>query len=366
MPTEVTNALEHQTYDMFTEWFSWLRRAGVPGYLGEHSVPNSEKGWPPEEVNKWLTLIEKVYRLLDQNATLITAVTAHVASHTTTGSNGLKIYGPDRDDVPLDQRDFATVYEQAAVVEAHGPTAASMRGMNISAGAMKGGNNFSTETPGEYGTDYVYPDAMDYEFLLSRGLNLARVPFRWERVQVRDYDRLEYNPALKTEELLRLRASFDDAAAVGMHVIPSLQNYGAYFFGAQDYKTIGSPELPISAYKSFWNQLARVWKDHPAVVGYDIMNEPYDLPGGIPTWEKASQAAVNGIRSRDANTRIWVSGYHKRQGTGHGLYAFVLNHPRPWITGTNFGYTSHAYYGPGAAYPNFYDDAVAYWERRGY
>ncbi len=75
---------------------------------------------------------------------------------------------------------------------------------------------------------------------------------------------------------------------------------------------------------------------------------------------------MNGIRSRDANTRIWVSGYHKRQGTGHGLYAFVLNHPRPWITGTNFGYTSHAYYGPGAGYPNLYDDVVAYWQRRGY
>jgi 2-methylcitrate dehydratase PrpD len=33
MPAYVTNALEHQTYDMYQEWFSWLRSAGVPGYL---------------------------------------------------------------------------------------------------------------------------------------------------------------------------------------------------------------------------------------------------------------------------------------------------------------------------------------------
>ena len=82
---------------MFSEWFAWLRSAGVPGYLGEHGVPNFQKGWPPEEVSKWLTLFEKVYQLVDQNDTLITTVTAHVASHTTTGTTCLKVYGPDRE-----------------------------------------------------------------------------------------------------------------------------------------------------------------------------------------------------------------------------------------------------------------------------
>jgi hypothetical protein len=359
MPAEITNALEHQTYDMYQEWFAWLRRAGVPGYLGEHSVPNSQKGWPPEEVNKWLTLLDKVYRLIDHNDTLITMVTAHVASHTTTGTNGLKVYGPNRDDVPLDQRDFAVAFEQAAVVEAHPPTATSMRGMNASAGALTQ-TGFSAASPGIYGGDYVYPDRADFAYLRSRGLNLTRIPFRWERVQPNT------NKPLYSVELERLRRCFDGAAAVGMRVIPSLQNYGAYFFGEQDYKDIGSSELPISAYKDVWSRLAGTWKDHPAVVGYDIMNEPYDLPGGVPTWEKASQAAVNGIRNRDTNTRIWVSGYHKRDGYAPGLYCFVANHPRAWITGTKVGYTSHAYYGPGAGYPNLYDDVVAYWQRRGY
>jgi len=359
MPAEITNALEHQSYDMFQEWFSWLRSAGVPGYLGEHGVPNSQKGWPPEEVNKWLTLLDKVYGLIDHNDTLITMVTAHVASHTTTGTNGLKVYGPDRDDVSLDQRNFAVAFEQAAVVEAHLPTATSMRGMNTSAGALRQ-TGFSAASPGTYGEDYVYPDRADFEYLRSRGYNLTRVPFRWERVQP------TINKSLKGMELARLRNCFDGAAAVGMRVIPSVQNYGAYYFGEQDYKDIGSSELPISAYKNLWNRLAGAWKDHPAVAGYDIMNEPYDLPGGIPTWEEASQAAVNGIRRRDANTRIWVSGYHTRDGYASGLFCFVANHPRPWIVGRRVGYTCHAYYGPGAGFPNLYDDVVAYWERRGY
>jgi hypothetical protein len=359
MPAEITNALEHQTYDMFTGWFSWLRRAGVKGYLGEHNVPNSQKGWAPEEVSKWLTLLDKVYRLLDQNGTVMMAVTAHVASHTTTGLNGLKVYGPDRDDVPLDQRNLAVAFEQAAVVEAHPPTDTSMRGMNTSIGAFTQ-TGFSSASPGTYGEDYLYPDRADFAYLRGRGHNLTRVPFRWERLQPNII-----NP-LDSVELGRLKSCFDGAAAVGMRVIPSLQNYGAYFFGEQDYKDIGSSELPISAYKDLWSRLAAAWKDHPAVVGYDIMNEPYDLPGGVTTWEKASQAAVSAIRGRDATTRIWVSGYHKREGYAPGLFCFVANHPRPWITGRWVGYTSHAYYGPGAGYPNLYDEVVAFWERRGY
>ena len=358
-PPEVTNALEHQTYDMFQEWFAWLKKAGVPGYLGEHSVPNSEKGWPPEEVQKWLTLFDKVYQLLDRNDTRITAVTAHVASHTTTGGNGLKIYGPDRGDVPLSGRNLAVAFEQAAVVEMHPPTAASMRGVNTSAGAFRQ-IGFSAASPGTYGVDYVYPDRADFAYLRSRGHNLTRVPFRWERVQP------NLIKPLASVELDRLKSCFNDAAAVGMRVIPEVHNFGAYYPSDQYYMDIGSPELPISAYKDLWVRLAASWKGHPAIVGYDIMNEPYDLPGGVLTWEKASQAAVNGIRSRDANRRIWVPGYHKRDGYAGGLYCFVANHPRAWITGKGVGYTSHAYYGPGAGYPFAYEEAVAYWQSRGY
>src|SRR5215210_9517419 len=88
MPSYVTNALEHQTYDMFSEWFSWLRSAGVKGYLGEHSVPNSQKPLAASEVQKWLTLFDKAYRILDANVDVIRAVSAHGASIYTGGGNG--------------------------------------------------------------------------------------------------------------------------------------------------------------------------------------------------------------------------------------------------------------------------------------
>src|SRR5215211_7022756 len=89
MPSYITNALEHQTYDMFQGWFSWLRSAGVEGYLGEQSVPNSQKPLAASEVDKWLTLFDKVYQTLDANTDVIPAVTAHVASIYAGGGNGL-------------------------------------------------------------------------------------------------------------------------------------------------------------------------------------------------------------------------------------------------------------------------------------
>jgi hypothetical protein len=358
MPSYITNALEHQTYDMFTEWFSWLRRAGTKGYLGEHSVPNTRKPLAAEQVQKWLVHFDKVYRILDSNTDVVPAVTAHVASIFTGGGYGLQIYGPDRGDVPIRERNLARAFEQASVVESHVPLGA-LRGMNTNSGAVIQ-TGFSRSLPGTYGRHYVYPDRADFAYLRGRGLNLARIPFRWERVQP------QLNYPLKSAELARLKGCFDAAAAEGMKVIPNVHNYGYYALTAFNYQTIGSASVPISAFKDLWVRLAEAWKDHPAINGYDIMGEPHSLPGGVPTWERASQAAVDGIRSSDATTRIWVCGYNTRPGYKNGLFCFVANHPRAWITGSRVGYTCHVYYAPGAAYKLTYEEAVAYWQSQGF
>ena len=359
MPAYITNALEHQTYDMYQEWFAWLRRAGAKGYMGEHNVPNTRKPLAASEVQKWLVHLDKVYRILDANVDAVPAVTAHVASIYSGGGNGFDIYGPDRDDVPIRDRNFARAFEQAAVIEGHPPVRGSRRGVNTSSGGVTQ-TGFSRSLPGTYGRHYVYPDRADFAYLRGRGLNLTRIPFRWERVQP------QLNKPLKSAELDRLRSCFDDAAAAGMWVIPNVHNYGYYAFTAWDYQTIGSASVPVGAFRDLWVRLAEAWKDHPAVVGYDIMNEPHSLPGGVRTWETVSQAAVDGIRTTDATTRIWVCGYNTRRDSYNGLFCFVANHPRAWIEGSRVGYTSHAYYGPGAMFKMTYEEAVAYWQSQGY
>jgi Cellulase (glycosyl hydrolase family 5) len=149
-----------------------------------------------------------------------------------------------------------------------------------------------------------------------------------------------------------------------MRVIPNVHNTRSrYVFSVGNYASIGSASVPISAYKDLWVRLAEAWKGHLAVAGYDIMSEPHNLPGGVPTWEKASQAAVDGIRSRDTFRPTWVCGYNKRRGYINGVFCFVANHQRAWITGAdNVGYMTHVYYGPGPGYKMTYNEAVAYWK----
>lgn len=51
-------------------------------------------------------------------------------------------------------------------------------GVNL-AGAEFGSPNF----PGTYNTDYTYPTADELDYYKSKGLNLIRMPFSWERIQ---------------------------------------------------------------------------------------------------------------------------------------------------------------------------------------
>jgi Cellulase (glycosyl hydrolase family 5) len=373
-PPEVTNALEHQTYDMYAEWFAWLEASGKPGFLGEHSVPNHEKGWTAAEINRWLTLFDKTYVWLDRNAGTVPVVTAHAASHSSFDKGGLRIYVPTSTSGTMAQRDWGISNEQAPVVEAHPAQTGRNRGVNAASGAMTQ-TGFDGGSPGTYGTHYTYPDRADYEYIKSRGLNTVRVPFRWERVQQRSPSSPNANPTLKAAEIARLKSSFDAAEAAGVKVIPSVQNYGDYIFSSSVFSTnkgeIGSSKLSVSAYAALWRQLATTFRGHPAISGYDLMNEPGNLAGGANQWENASQPAVGAACAADPNTRIWVSGYHTRSGqpgqSYNGLYSFVDNHPEPWIESScPFGYTTHVYYGPGAGYGNTYAEAVALWESRGY
>ena len=37
--------------------------------------------------------------------------------------------------------------------------------------------------PGTYGSDYIYPGASEVALYAGKGMNIFRVPFRWERMQ---------------------------------------------------------------------------------------------------------------------------------------------------------------------------------------
>ena len=164
-----------------------------------------------------------------------------------------------------------------------------MFGVNL-AGAEFG------SVPGTYGVDYTYPTASELDYYASKGVTLIRLPFLWERMQPALYGSLD--PA----EVSRMTTFLSEAHADGIQVILDAHDYGRY-----NGNVVGSAAVPVSAFQDFWTKMATQFGDNAAVGGFDLMNEPHDM-GGATVWPTDAQAAVNGIRTVDMHTPVYVEG----------------------------------------------------------
>jgi endoglucanase len=173
------------------------------------------------------------------------------------------------------------------------PTAAAARlwltGVNL-AGAEFGGGRI----PGKINRDYVYPRERDIDYFLDRGVNTFRLPFLWERLQ------LNLAWELEPKELAQLDRTVAYITDNGAHVLLDPHNYARYFG-----KDIGSKQVPVSAFASFWAELADHYKSNPRVI-FGLMNEPHRIHA--EEWRNAAEAAIDAIRATGAQNLILVPG----------------------------------------------------------
>jgi len=164
-----------------------------------------------------------------------------------------------------------------------------MTGVNI-AGAEFGGKIL----PGKHGHDYFYPSTATIDYFAAKGMNVIRVPFRWERLQPNP------NGELNAAELQHLDAVVATATQRGMSVILDVHNYAAY-----NGKPLGTPDVPMATLAGLWGPLAARYKNNPRVI-FGLMNEPKGLP--TETWLQAANGAIAAIRDNDASNLILVPG----------------------------------------------------------
>ena len=50
-------------------------------------------------------------------------------------------------------------------------------------GVNLAGAEFGTNFPGTYNVDYTYPTTVQLDYYQANGLNLIRLPIKWERIQ---------------------------------------------------------------------------------------------------------------------------------------------------------------------------------------
>ncbi len=349
------DAVQERALTGLNSFVNWLDKNKVKGYVGE-------VGWPKERDSaEWNALAEQWYKQADQAHLWVTQWTVSRFWGTT---YQLTPYQPVN---PQWGGNVAQAMPSSAVLERHPSTADYMRGVDVSGGDIFG-QSFGTKSdqtcnlrPGRYAYDWLYDDASTYKYLASRGVKLVRIGVRWERLQ----------PALSGDfdpvELKRLNDSVDAARAAGLNVVVDLHNYGAYWSCASptaptERNSIGTDAVPYTAFADVWRKLSSNFKSDVGVC-YGLMNEPVDMApeGGRPpaqVWEKASQTALDAIRSNGDNKLVTVGGY---QWSGAATWA--ENHARSWIAdpANNFRYEAHQYFDgtTSGEYVDSYQDELA-------
>lgn len=320
------DALEGETFDPLQRtrlaelraFTDWLEEAGAEGFVGE-------VGWPAATDPGWDPLGRYWYDLAEQEG-LWTAAWA-AGSHWSDDYR-LVTYGGDGS--------LATAGGQALVLErVQSAPDGGRHGVNLAGLEFGTGDGFSAAQPGALGVDYFAEPAESYTWLADRGVDLVRLPVRWERLQPAPGGAFDEQHAALVEQQL------DAAGAAGVDVILDLHNYGAH-----DTDQLGSDALPDERLAQFWLTVSERWGAHPALLGYGLMNEPHDLGGGdergaAAAWESTTQEVVTALRDAGDEHLLLVAGYD-----WSSLARWSDNHPSGWIDdpADAFRYEAHHYW----------------------
>ncbi len=139
------------------------------------------------------------------------------------------------------------------------------------------------------------------------------------------------------------------ARQAGLAVILDMHNYGAYYLsdGTQGIRQpIGSTAVTSADFADVWRQISEAFRDDRGVLAFGLMNEPVNMEGRggarpAQVWERASQSALDAIRSTGDTRLIMVAGYQ-----WSGVQVWADEHPSAWIVDPldNFRYEAHHYW----------------------
>lgn len=203
-----------------------------------------------------------------------------------------------------------------------------------------------TTLPGVEGTHYTKNRASDFLYIGSRGFDIIRLPFLWERAQPTVGGALDETYMGYIDTIINTWAP-----AAGLKVLLDCHNYGGRDVSGTPRK-IGSAQLTQANFTDLWTKVATRYTGNANVWGYDIMNEPNNMPvetntstyNSTATWYLAANAAITAIRAVDTGHYLVVCADNYS-----GLQQFVSNYganPSPWLTDSvpNKLYYSWHYY----------------------
>lgn len=196
-----------------------------------------------------------------------------------------------------------------------------------------------TERFGEAATDEmldryqkVYIDASDLDVIKSLGLNFVRVPFYWQEV-------MNTQGKIKQHGFDQIDWVIKESKKRGMYVIIDLHgapggHSDGYLTGGQT----GSNQLWTNSTfqqwaQTIWETTATRYKGEPAVLGYDLLNEPVASKEGSLTIVDMYDRLYKAVRAIDADHIIFMGAFYS--------FDFLCNPAdKGW---TNVIYQTHPY-----------------------
>jgi endoglucanase len=165
--------------------------------------------------------------------------------------------------------------------------------------------------------DYFFSEE-DVKVMAALGANVLRLPFNYRHFE-RDDQPFEY----LEEGFKRLDGAFEWCARHGIaiildfHAVQGWQNPDWHSDNAHVHIMLYEHRLFQDRFVALWEQMAKRYKDHPALAGYDLMNEPctrlhyenYDSPGY--NWQSLNavlRRAATAIRQIDGQHLIFIEG----------------------------------------------------------
>ena len=206
-------------------------------------------------------------------------------------------------------------------------TSVTYTGVNL-AGADFGEGSL----PGTHGVHYIYPTRAEVDYFHGKGMNVIRLPFRWERLQPTQLGNFDATELSRMDDIVSYATSKQVAVVLDPH------NYARYYG-----KIIGQ-DVPVAAFADFWSKLAQRYKNNPRVI-FGLMNEPHSMSTEL--WRDDANEAIKAIRATGATNLILVpgnawSGAHSWNQTWYGTAnaTAMLGITDP---GNNYAFEVHQY-----------------------
>lgn len=255
------------------------------------------------------------------------------------------VYGSGLRSGDADGMSFFHAEGQDLVSDSSGEKVA-FRGVNLN--GLEFGSFFDNPYPGVEGTNYFKPRPEDLDSLKAWGFNVIRVPFEWARLVPGWYSS---NPLPSTLNPTYL-AILDDVVRMAreqeIYVILDMHDFLKYWSGRGAQVCVGDHPAYQQLLARTWQLLAEHFRDEPAVLGYDIMNEPVRQEGIEPCgscgWHTIAQTVVDAIRTVDTNHLILVEGVNYSLASDWSVENGTLPFIEDRITPSRIAYSPHVFF----------------------